>query len=116
MAPKKNKAILNDTAGVSEEQQAASALSQRLQAVAKTQGVVAASRRVVFKELPTPKLLLKADGKDLIKKSSQRKGRYACQFARAPWHTSTACLSRNCFRYLLNICAQIAPAAAGKLV
>jgi len=39
MAPKKNKATLNDTAGVSEEQQAALALSQKLQAVAKSQGV-----------------------------------------------------------------------------
>ncbi|KAL0055087.1 hypothetical protein WJX82_006875 [Trebouxia sp. C0006] len=92
MAPKKNKAALNDTTLASEEQQAALALSQRLQAVAKTQRVVAGARRVISKELPTPKLLLKADGKDLIKKSSQRKG-----------------------RYLLNICAQIAPAAAGKL-
>ncbi|DBA84268.1 TPA: hypothetical protein ACH3X2_006326 [Trebouxia sp. C0005] len=93
MAPKKTKTTLNDTAVASEEQQAALALSQRLQTVAKTQGLLAGARRVISTELPTPKLLLKADGKDLIKKISLRKG-----------------------RYLLNICAQIAPATAGKLL
>ena len=39
MAPKKSKDSLNDAAGVTEEQQAALALSQRLQSVAKSQGV-----------------------------------------------------------------------------
>lgn len=88
MAPKKSKTNLNDPAGLTEEQQAGLALSQRLQAVAKDQGVtlqlsstqaslinclhagagsplehltnfapqvLASSRRVVSKELPTPK-------------------------------------------------------------
>ncbi|KAL3158074.1 hypothetical protein ABBQ32_011680 [Trebouxia sp. C0010 RCD-2024] len=93
MAPKKNKDTLIDpAAGLTEEQQAALQISQRLQAAAKSHGVLTGARRVTSQELPTPKLLLKADGKDLVKKSSQRKG-----------------------RYLLNICAQIAPAAAGRL-
>ena len=40
MAPKKNKDTLNDpAAGLTEEQQAALEVSQRLQAAAKTQGV-----------------------------------------------------------------------------
>lgn len=40
MAPKRNKDTVNDpAAGVTEEQQAALEISQRLQAAAKTQGV-----------------------------------------------------------------------------
>ena len=40
MAPKKVKASLDDTAGLTAEQQAAAALSQRLQQLAKHQGVM----------------------------------------------------------------------------
>ncbi|KAK9861928.1 hypothetical protein WJX84_007885 [Apatococcus fuscideae] len=64
----------------------------RIQQQAYDSGVLAKTRRLNTKQLPPDKALRRSDGQDIVKKSSIRKG-----------------------RYLLNICAKIAPAAAGRL-
>ncbi|KAI3423995.1 hypothetical protein D9Q98_009828 [Chlorella vulgaris] len=66
--------------------------SRRLQDAAFDAGVLSRTRRLSSTILPPTKLMLRADGKDITKKASHRKG-----------------------RYLLVFNFQLAPAAAGKL-
>ncbi|KAL4855763.1 DNA-binding protein RHL1 [Chlorella vulgaris] len=66
--------------------------SRRLQDAAFDAGVLSRTRRLSSTVLPPTKLMLRADGKDITKKASHRKG-----------------------RYLLVFNFQLAPAAAGKL-
>ncbi|KAI7835747.1 hypothetical protein COHA_010352 [Chlorella ohadii] len=65
---------------------------QRLQEAAFDMGVLSHTRRLCTQPLPPTKVMQRAGGKDIVKKSSSRKG-----------------------RYLLAFNFQLAPAAAGKL-
>lgn len=96
MAPKKAAPAAEAPAGATVDEQRAAAESFRLKAAALASGVVTEKPLLATAALPPGKVLVRSNGKDIIKKSSSRKSRYLLIFNCLLAPTAGGRLVRSC--------------------